>query len=236
MNYLIGISGKKNSGKDLVADYIISTMFLKKKILMEKRKFADKLKDMVCMLLNCSREQLEDREFKEKELGKEWWYWKNKHTDAKYIPFNEEYIYSEHFDLIKLTPRLLLQLLGTECGRDIIHPNIWVNATMAEYKPLMTRHTELIDLSKNTREKVSKDYPLKYPNWVISDVRFKNEAKAIKDKGGILIRVDRPGFEETGQHLSETALDDYDGFDHIIMNDGTVEDLFTKIDKCLNIK
>jgi hypothetical protein len=33
-----------------------------------------------------------------------------------------------------LTPRRMLQLLGTDCGRNIIHPNIWVNATMVDYK------------------------------------------------------------------------------------------------------
>ena len=36
------------------------------------KKFADKLKDIACLLIGCTREQLEDREFKEKELGEEW--------------------------------------------------------------------------------------------------------------------------------------------------------------------
>ena len=104
---------------------------------------------------------------------------------------------------------------------------------MAEYKPLMTGHIELIDFSKNTREKVSKDYPLEYPNWIITDVRFPNEAKAVKDRGGILIRINRPGFENTGDHLSEIALDDYKNFDTIIINDGTIEDLSKKIKEFL---
>ena len=41
--------------------------------------------------------------------------------------------YTSTIDKIKLTPRLILQLLGTDCGRDIIHPNIWVNSTMMAY-------------------------------------------------------------------------------------------------------
>ena len=39
-------------------------------------KFADKLKDIVCLLIGCTRQQLECREFKEKELGEEWGVWK----------------------------------------------------------------------------------------------------------------------------------------------------------------
>lgn len=229
---IIGISGKKNSGKDLVADYIINTMFLKKNILIEKRRFADKLKDMVCMLLNCSREQLEDREFKEKELGEEWWVIKL--PSSEIIPYLGDYPpFYKKYDVIKLTPRLLLQLLGTECGRKIIHPDIWVSATFADYQPNGAPYNSLGDVFDDLKLCPSET---KMPNWIISDVRFPNEAKAIKDKGGILIRVTRPGFEDTGQHLSEIALDSYDNFDHIIINDGTIEDLFTKIDNWLNIK
>lgn len=229
MNNLIGISGKAGSGKDLVYT-IIKDLF--PEMNWGRIQFADKLKDMVCLLLNCSRAALEDREFKEKELGEEWWVIKL--PSSEIIPYLGDYpSFYKKYDVIKLTPRLLLQLLGTDCGRKIIHPDIWVNSTMAEYKPLMTGHIELIDFSKNTREKVSKDYPLEYPNWIITDVRFPNEAKAVKDRGGILIRINRPGFENTGDHLSEIALDDYKNFDTIIINDGTIEDLSKKIKEFL---
>ena len=86
----------------------------------------------------------------------------------------------------------------------------------------------------------------KAPNWIITDVRFPNEAKAIKDRGGVVIRVNRP-LERLGnsklpklrhtsitQHPSETALDDYDDFDYVIENDGTVQDLIDKV-MALNI-
>lgn len=181
------------------------------------KKFADKLKDIVCMLIGCTREQLEDREFKERELGEEWWYYKG---ETKLISYNEATeIQQRKLPLIKLTPRLLLQLLGTDCGRDIIHPNIWVNALMADYK-------------------VYKDEEL--PNWIITDVRFPNEAKAIKDKGGILIRIERDYVLRGGpedpknQHPSETALDNYQDWDYVIQNDGTIEDLINKIRKIIN--
>lgn len=219
MKNLIGISGKAGAGKDLLYT-IIRDLF--PEMHWQRVRFADKLKDMVCILLNCDREKLEDREFKETPLGSEWDKYLIQYIDHRLRRVSEVYTTEEELlktitnlasknhnvviskELIKMTPRLLLQLLGTECGRQIIHPNIWCNATMAGYKP--------------------KD------NWIITDVRFPNEAKSIKDEGGILIRVDRPGFENTGNHLSETALDDYKDFDSIIINDGSIESLSKKVE------
>ena len=52
---------------------------------------------------------------------------------------------------------------------------------------------------------------------IITDVRFKNEAKAIKDSGGILIRMESDRSEED-THKSETDLDYYNNFDLVINN------------------
>ena len=191
---IIGISGKIGSGKDTLsivinylADKSAPDSFNRWEQPLEEytyknKKYAENLKCMVCFLIGCNRIDLEDREFKEKELGEEW--------DG-------------------LTPRKILQLLGTEAGREIIHPNIWVNSLFADY----------------TTDS----------NWVITDVRFPNEAQAIKDRGGIVIRIERPGGESHcgGAHASETALDDYD-FDIVINNDGTIEELIDKV-KQLNL-
>ena len=57
--------------------------------------------------------------------------------------------------------------------------------------------------------------------------------EAIKSKGGILIRINRPGFEDTDEHKSETALDNYDGFDYVIENDSSIDDLIHKIHNIL---
>ena len=148
---IIGISGKINSGKDTVGEIVqiisASPHFTDEAVLSfigrqhlnsiwEIKKFADKLKDMACMLLGCTREQLEDREFKEKELGEEWH--KYQHENGQWYCTIEHYNSltknrQAYWSLIKLTPRLLLQLLGTECGRQIIHPNIWTVSLMNEY-------------------------------------------------------------------------------------------------------
>lgn len=84
---------------------------------------------------------------------------------------------------------------------------------------------------------------LKYPSWCITDVRFPNEAKAIKDRGGLLIRVNRlnstpqdghifvPNKDRT--HPSETSLDNYEEFDYVIKNEGTIEELIEKVREIL---
>lgn len=100
------------------------------------------------------------------------------------------------------TNRELLQKFGTEVGRSI-SPNLWVNALFTEYC--------WFDDDEE-------------PFWVVTDVRFESEAAAIKDRDGILIRVNRDtGY--TDNHPSETALDDYEWFNYTIDNcdlEGTI--------------
>lgn len=116
------------------------------------------------------------------------------------------------------TPRLLLQIMGTQIGREIIHPNIWVNALFSEY---VSYHNSRVNI-----------YTL--PKWIISDVRFENEAKAIKERNGIIIRVNR-NSENKDNHQSEIDLDNYKEFDHTIANIGSIKDLIEKV-KAIMIK
>jgi len=231
---VVGISGKMGSGKDLLYNILCDLS----NIDFENKKFAYPIKRVVSILLGCDVNQLEDREFKEKPLGKDWivhWYKDNKgrkfltRTASEAVNHPDRAIAGQDM----LTPRILLQLLGTEAGRNIIHPNIWVNALFADYKKIAYNW----DCDGNTTVKG-------YPNWIITDVRFTNEAKAIKDRGGIVIRVNRTYYTEDKKyimghdpfetHPSETALDDYNDFDYVIENDGTIQDLIDKV-KALNI-
>lgn len=59
---------------------------------------------------------------------------------------------------------------------------------------------------------------------VLTDVRFPNEAEAIVDRGGWIVRVLRDGTKTDGEHVSESALDDYPE-DFTISNNGTLEEL-----------
>lgn len=104
--------------------------------------------------------------------------------------------------------RALLQRIGTEGGRNVLGENVWVDATLSGVDP----HAD---------------------SWVITDVRFPNEAAAIKGRGGLVWRVERVGTEPVNAHPSETALDDYP-FDALIENNGTLEDLHSRVDEFLN--
>lgn len=71
-------------------------------------------------------------------------------------------------------------------------------------------------------------------NWVITDVRFPNEVRAVKSWGGLAIRIDRSGAGATGgiaEHASETSLDECDDWDAVIQNDGTFEQLYERVDE-----
>ena len=59
---------------------------------------------------------------------------------------------------------------------------------------------------------------------VVPDVRFRNEADAIRARGGILIKITRPGHHGDG-HVSETELNGFDGWDHVIDNQGSIAEL-----------
>ena len=253
---LISVSGKINSGKDLIGEIILyltdkyyhskvgkeasfenwktsnihsSGYNISHKAMYEAnntnhfkiKKFADKLKDIVCLLIGCTREQLEDKTFKSKELGEEWWYFKGR--NGSLISYSEGSKRSDE-DLIKTTPRLLLQLLGTEAGRNIIHPNIWINALMSEYKDKYARSTWW------------GRHP-KYPDWIITDMRFPNELMAVNKFNAITIRVNSnfnyanaPAFNEDNgkapvvEHESETALD-HEDFKYTIQNTAGIAEL-----------
>jgi hypothetical protein len=221
---IIGISGKAGCGKDTIGkiiQYLTSAehdrLTFEEFCALESRwfnfddwqikKFAGKLKLITSILTGIPVESLEDEEIKKSWLGEEW--------ENHFLGFEEPY-----------TVRLFLQKLGTEAMRDNIHPNVWVNALMADYKPFYQHETLA---SCGEFKLISNDI---LPNWIITDVRFPNEAKAIKDRDGILIRVEREGFN-AGTHPSETALDNYKHFDHIINNEGSIADLIESVSKIL---
>jgi hypothetical protein len=94
--------------------------------------------------------------------------------------------------------RRWMQVVGTDCVRDILGKDTWVNATLNSLDPEQ--------------------------NYVITDVRFPNEVERIRQmRGGYVIRVWRPEIKPALNHISETALDDM-VLDGIWENVGTRED------------
>ena len=112
-----------------------------------------------------------------------------------------------------MSVRDFLQKLGTEGLRDGLHTNTWVNALMADYKCVPA------DRAPNGWD---------CDNWIITDTRFPNEAQAIKDAGGIIIRVTRPGIGPINDHPSETGLNQWK-FDYEIQNDSSLNELINSV-------
>jgi hypothetical protein len=158
---LIGICGFINSGKGTVADVLVQ------KHDFTKLSFADTVKDSTAAIFGWPRPLLEgdteeSRVFR--ETKDEWW--------------SEKFGYD-------FSPRLALQLMGTEAGRNVFHPDIWIHSL--ERKMTM------------------------YSNVVIADVRFPNEIDFIHSKGGFLVRVKRgpdPEWYGTAHMANNNAYED----------------------------
>lgn len=71
-------------------------------------------------------------------------------------------------------------------------------------------------------------------DYVVTDVRFLNEAEWVKTFNGQVWRVERPNVTAVNLHVSESELDDY-SFDKVVLNDGTVEDLTNKVRDILGL-
>lgn len=125
---------------------------------------------------------------------------------------NEHQLYGDQKDVEdaywKDTPRNILQRVGTECLRRGYDTEVWVKSL----GHLITR-----DLSSN---------------WVISDVRFPNEALAVKGWGGVVVLVDRPNAPEikTNQHASETSMESWGSWDYLLRNHGDLPELCAKVE------
>ena len=163
---LIGIAGKKKTGKTTLAKNIKLGLSSPSKTAAIYN-FAGPLKDEVSTAYDFDRSLCHTDEGKNTVIRR-----------------------SELVDLVgddKATVREILQVYGTDLTRKT-HPNYWVDA---------------LDAMLN-----DEDFKL------IPDVRFENEAGYIKKHGGFLIRLlPYHGWGESDDHLSETELDHYQGFD-----------------------
>ena len=194
---LIGLVGFIGSGKGTFADILVERHGF------VKESFANGVKDATATVFGWNRQMLEgdttqSRAWREQPDA----FWSKK--------FNKEF-----------TPRLALQLMGTEAGRDVFDENLWIYS-----------------LERRLQDD---------KNYVIADVRFPNEIKAIQEMGGKVIRVKRgpnpdwyytaldfnmkAGTEKPDDsiHFSEwawigTALD------AVVDNNRTVDDLNKKVD------
>lgn len=197
---LVGLLGRINSGKGTVADKLVESYGFR------QDSYAYTLKDITAYIFNWDRAMLEGDTMESRssrEQVDEWW--------------------SEKLGIENFTPRLALQLIGTDVFRNNFHQDIWMLSVMARYKG---------------------------DNVVISDCRFPNEVQAIRELGGRIIQVDRgdepewwltakdaaSGIIEAQEimediykvHASEWAWAN-ETPDELIYNNGTLEDLYSMV-------
>ena len=115
-------------------------------------------------------------------------------------------------------PREFLQQFGTNLVRNKIDEFFFINRMIEDLK-IFSYFFDVV---------------------TISDGRLVKEIDTIRENFNnvIVIRVNRPNFdngltEEQKNHLTETGLDNYNNYDYIIENDGTIENLKDKIEKIL---
>lgn len=237
-NYIIGIGGLKNSGKDTVAsmiNYIFAKgvtaanyqdWYLRRMAYDDKYNdriihFADSLKDILSIIYNIPRSAFEDRKYKD-----EYWYCfeTNSFIEDKLV-HNNGYniidigILSDNnsikdilttYDGISniIKLRTLMQYFGTDVCRNKLSDNIWIRSAMGKI--------------------VDKAYARRV--CIVPDVRFSNEADAIRNTNdfstGKVLLINRNINDNNDKHDSEqlnfTA-------DYVIDNNSTLFNLFYKV-------
>lgn len=102
--------------------------------------------------------------------------------------------------------RQVLQLMGTEFAREMLHKDFWV----------LRMKQELENLEKKGQGKV-----------VITDVRFDNEAIFVRKHGGTVVVIDRPGLKRMS-HASEAGIQQ-DVEDVVVKNGGSLRELYEQM-------
>lgn len=193
---IIGVCGLIGSGKDTIADYLVNIHEFR------RDSFAASLKDAVCSVFGWNRDMLEGRTRSSRDWREQpdaWW--------------------SQRLGR-EITPRLVLQLWGTEVCRRGFHDDIWI-------------------ASLENKLRHSQDHV------VISDCRFSNEIAAIRRAGGTVIRVmrghDPDWFAAAADHFhagmplpdnmphsSEWAWAGTE-FDRVLDNNHDLDDLYLQV-------
>jgi len=174
----------------------------------EKVSFADSLKDMIAAVFGWPRHLLEgdtaeSREWREQR--DDWW--------------------AERLNLPWLTPRWVLQFWGTDVCRENFHEDIWIAS-----------------LENKLRKVVNGSF--EYNNIVIPDTRFPNEINLIRRLGGEVWAVQRGDYPDWMVNLLKHGEEPHDihpsewswvnaNMNHVIKNDGTIEDLQTAVTNLL---
>lgn len=189
MVHLIGLLGKKGSGKDTLALKLKEQNYL-------QYAFADPLKKGIQIFFDLTDNQLHDEKLKE-IIDDRW----------------------------GVSPRNLFQIIGTEIFQHEINNHLDLKISPKYHWTYLFEQWYQKQLIENPNIKV-----------IISDVRFPHEIETIKKLGGKIIKVTRPEKDNNlDEHSSETFIDQIPNtdIDYLIKNDGTLNDLYTKLNKSI---
>ena len=202
---IIGLTGHAKSGKDTLAEAIWShvaksNMFNSKPTDMHKLAFADGIRE-IGEIFGFTKEQLTNQDLKETFVHPVW----------------------------NITPRVFMQRVGSEMFRNHLDKDCWVKLLMQKIDRIVSwNHVPESEFQLGLAD-CKDDEPRTYVRHciLVTDVRFPNEAQAIKDAGGFIVRVTRPGNaegqEEWKKHESEAFIDTMD-VDLEIINTKTLEE------------
>lgn len=244
MAKIIGISGKKQSGKNTAANYINGSILRSKNMVEDffidehgglAIKTTDQSGTSGYGVLDVTRRDAEFVEYAEKEM------W----------PFIKVYHFADALKEISsaLFGLNIQQLYGTDKQKNLKTNLIWEDMPTQENKSGKMSNREFLEYfgTKIVRKIRSDAWVKATINKIVAesselaiipDVRFPNEVEAIKDNGGIVIRLQRDVFKDTIE--CECALDegnfDWSSFDHVIDNrDISMKDFCSKLDSIKNI-
>jgi hypothetical protein len=119
-------------------------------------------------------------------------------------------IKEQNIEWLGKSPRQLMQLLGTEWGRHLVHPDLW-----------------LLLAQQNISNHLSIDQT-RYNGVVVRDVRFENEATWLRKQGGSVVHILRPDAPSVASHSSESGLIIHDN-DFVLRNEGSLDDLYAQV-------
>jgi hypothetical protein len=217
---IIAISGLAGSGKDTVAGYLLENEGF------VSIAFADPLKRFASEIWGFTNTQL-------------WGPSENRSLpDKRYKTENSEF----------LTPRKVLQYIGNDCVRTL-DKDVWIRYGINIAKRLLTEqglcYSQIEGLQSYWKQTCQGEfdriegYPKNIKAVIITDCRYVNELNAIKENGGKLIRIKKPGAGLKGvfgKHQSESEMSELSEniFDYIINNIGTLEDLKKRVNEIVD--
>ncbi|WP_010323011.1 hypothetical protein [Marinobacterium stanieri] len=108
-----------------------------------------------------------------------------------------------------MSPRRILQLLGTESVRGVFGGDTWVKNADLRLEALM-------------RSESHEELPVEVCIW--TDCRVEEEAEWIRANGGIVVEVRRPGIDAVEAHSTEQGLPP-ELVDGVFWNNGTIDEL-----------